>query len=81
MPVISEHEVQNAEEEGSAKGVVRAPCGIFPVKSGVPVIGLGLLLILVAAMSLFLGFGAGTLPALVLFGGFGIFLIWLGFTK
>ncbi|MDD1674345.1 MAG: hypothetical protein LUQ13_01745 [Methanomicrobiales archaeon] len=54
-------------------------CPLFPVKSGVPLIGLGLLLYLAAAFTWFTGAGPETaVPVLLMFIGFGTFLIWLG---
>jgi hypothetical protein len=57
-------------------------CAIFPVRSGVPMIGLGLFLILAAAVTWFIGAGPDlVIPVTLIFGAFGIFLIWLGLTK
>ncbi|MDD1677021.1 MAG: hypothetical protein LUQ40_04700 [Methanomicrobiales archaeon] len=54
-------------------------CAIFPVKSGIPLIGLGLFLYLAAAVTWFTGAGPETaVPILLIFCGFGTFLIWLG---
>ena len=55
------------------------PCGIFPVKSGGPVIGLGLLMIAMGVIPWLLG----QIPPylLVFFCGVGPFFLWLGFTK
>ncbi len=64
-----------------ASGPVREPCGVFPVESGGPVIGLGLMFLLAAIIPVILGIGTIALPAIVLFGGFGIFLLWLGVKK
>jgi hypothetical protein len=62
-------------------GAVREPCGVFPVKSGGPVIGMGLIFLLAAFLPVILGIGSLALPMVILFGGFGIFLIWLGVSK
>jgi hypothetical protein len=66
---------------GSETGPVYEPCGVFPVESGGPVIGLGLIFLLAALIPVILGIGTIAFPAVILFGGFGIFLIWLGLTK
>jgi hypothetical protein len=54
---------------------------IYAIRSGVPVIGIGLLLILVGALGLLLPqqFPIGPV-AILLFAGFGIFLVWFGLT-
>ncbi len=65
----------------SPQGPMREPCGIFPVKSGGPVIGMGLIFLLAASLPAVLGIGPNAFPMTILFGGFGIFLIWLGVTK
>jgi hypothetical protein len=59
-----------------------ACCPVFGVGSGVPIIGLGVLLILFGIIP-FLILSAGTMPVPVsaIFIGFGIFLIWAGLTK
>jgi len=69
---------------GSVKGNdgKNAPdCPVFGVRSGYPVIGLGILLLLFAIFPLF--FLPGTMPVAiaVLFGGFGAFLILAGLTQ
>jgi len=57
-------------------------CPVFPVKNGAPIIGTGILLILFALVPLLIpGMPPVPLPALVLFIGAGLFLIWIGFTK
>jgi hypothetical protein len=54
-------------------------CAVFPVESGTPMIGLGLLLYLAAAITWFTGAPPDTLiPVLCVFLGFGTFLFWLG---
>ena len=54
-------------------------CVLFGVKSGVPVIGLGLLLILFGFIPLIIGLESGLIS--VLFTGFGLFLIGVGISK
>ncbi|MDD1676047.1 MAG: hypothetical protein LUQ17_05095, partial [Methanomicrobiales archaeon] len=66
------------EQEGPPDGIPRAPCGVFPVESGGPVIGLGILFLVMAIVPIILGPAETSIPAVVLFGGFGFFLIWLG---
>jgi hypothetical protein len=57
-------------------------CPIFPVKSGIPIIGTGILLILFALVPMLIpGMTPLPLPALAVFIGAGLFLIWLGLTK
>jgi hypothetical protein len=80
MPSVPETEGPCENEKGSA-GIMRTPCGVFPVESGGPLIGMGILFLIVAFIPVLLGIGTAALPAVFLFGGFGIFLIWLGFTK
>ncbi len=65
----------------SSPGPAREPCGVFPVESGGPVIGVGILLILAAVIPIILGINQMAFPAVILFGAFGVFLIILGFTK
>jgi hypothetical protein len=79
MPAISENE--SACRSESEPEAIREPCGVFPVRSGGPVIGLGLVLLTIAVLPYILGIGTTALPASILFGGFGLFLLWLGFTK
>jgi hypothetical protein len=69
------------ENKEGPPGIIRAPCGVFPVESGGPVIGMGIIFLIAAIIPFLLGIGMIALPAILLFGGFGIFLIWLGFTK
>lgn len=59
-----------------------ACCPVFGVESGVPIIGLGILIILFGIVP-FLILPAGTIPfpVLVVFLGFGIFLMWAGLSK
>jgi hypothetical protein len=56
-------------------------CPIFGVESGVPLIGLGILLVLFAIIPSFIIQMSLPLPIAILFTGFGIFLIWAGITK
>jgi hypothetical protein len=56
-------------------------CPIFGVKSGGPLIGLGILLIFFAVIPSFIIQMSLPLPVAILFAGFGIFLIWAGITK
>jgi hypothetical protein len=52
------------------------------IKSGIPVIGLGILMILTGFVSLLLsGVPAPPFPASAIFAGFGLFLIWTGLVK
>jgi hypothetical protein len=54
----------------------------YAIKSGVPVIGLGVLLILAGFLGYLVpGIPVPPLPATLLFAGFGLFLIWAGLTK
>lgn len=57
-------------------------CGIFGVESGIPIIGLGILIILFGVLPLVIHeFPPLTIPITVIFIGFGLFLIWLGLAK
>jgi hypothetical protein len=57
-------------------------CALFGVQSGVPIIGLGFLMILFVLVPLIIpGLLPLPLPIEMIFIGFGIFLIWLGFTR
>jgi hypothetical protein len=56
-------------------------CPVFGVESGGPLIGLGVLLILFAIVPFFIAKMPVLVPAVLLFTGFGIFLIWAGVTK
>jgi hypothetical protein len=56
-------------------------CPLFGVESGFPVIGLGVLMILFALVPLIMpGLLPLPLPIDLIFIGFGIFLVWVGFT-
>jgi hypothetical protein len=56
-------------------------CAAFHVESGVPIIGLGILFLGIVVVPILLGIGTVDCIVIVLFGGFGVFLIWLGLTK
>jgi len=55
---------------------------VYAIRSGVPVIGLGLFLVLVGVLGFLLPhvFPIGPVGILI-FAGFGIFLVWIGLTK
>jgi len=55
-------------------------CPIFGVQSGGPVIGLGLLMILFGLVPLVAGLASMPVGLVMLFFGFGLFLIWVGVT-
>jgi hypothetical protein len=55
---------------------------LYAIKSGIPLIGLGLLLILTGFVGLLIpGIPMPPLPATAIFSAFGIFLIWAGLVK
>lgn len=57
-------------------------CPVFGVESGGPIIGLGLLIILFGIAPVFLGtVQVFQFPAILIFTGFGTFLVWLGLKK
>ncbi len=57
-------------------------CPIFPVRSGVPLIGLGILMLLFAIVPAMMpGMVPLPLPVAVLFIGAGFGMIWLGLTR
>jgi len=57
-------------------------CPVFGVRSGGPIIGLGVLIILFGLIPLlFLQNTLLPVPIVILFIGFGIFLIWAGITQ
>lgn len=57
-------------------------CPVFGVESGVPMVGLGILLILFSIIPfLILPGGIMPVPVTAVLVGFGIFLIWAGLTK
>ena len=55
-------------------------CPVFGVQSGVPVIGLGILIILFGIIPLLLQIPL-TIPVSMVFIGFGLFLVWAGMTR
>ncbi len=57
------------------------PCPLFGVGSGGPVIGLGILMILFALVPLLIIPGSFPLPLGIVFVGFGLFLVWIGFAR
>lgn len=58
------------------------PCAIFPVGSGVPIIGLGILIAAFPlATYLIRAYEPMPLPVAILLVGFGLFLIWLGLKR
>ena len=55
---------------------------LYAIRSGVPLIGLGILLILAGFAGLLVpGIPSVPFPVPLIFAGFGLFLIWLGLTK
>lgn len=57
-------------------------CPVFGVRSGIPLIGLGILLILFGILPFFFIPAAPLpVPITVLFTGFGLFLVWAGLTR
>ena len=55
---------------------------MYAIKSGVPIIGLGILLILAGSIGFIVpGIPVPPFPVPLILVGFGLFLIWLGFTK
>ncbi len=56
-------------------------CVIFGVESGVPIIGLGILIVLFGFIPLILGQDSDLIPVVLLFTGFGLFLVWVGIRK
>ena len=65
-------------EEGTPYSI---PCPVFGVRSGKPVVGLGILLILFGLIPLVMGAVPLPVPLTLAFIGFGVFLIWAGLTK
>jgi len=56
--------------------------GMYAIRSGLPVIGLGILIILSGFVGLLVpGIPVPPFPAMAIFAGFGLFLIWAGLTK
>ncbi len=58
-----------------------ASCPVFGVESGWPMIGLGILIILLGIVPFSIGQIPLPVPILLIFIGFGLFLIWAGLTK
>ncbi len=57
-------------------------CPVFGVESGGPIIGLGLLIVLFGIAPVFLGtVQVFQFPTIMIFTGFGTFLVWLGLKK
>lgn len=56
-------------------------CPVFGVRSGGPIIGLGILMILFGLVPLGIGEIPLPVPVIGIFIGFGVFLIWAGLTK
>ena len=55
---------------------------MYAIRSGLPVIGLGILIILSGFVGLLVpGIPVPPFPAMAIFAGFGLFLIWAGLTK
>ena len=55
-------------------------CPVFGVKSGIPIIGLGILMILFGIIPLLLQIPL-SIPVMLVFIGFGLFLIWAGMSR
>ena len=54
----------------------------YAIKSGLPIIGLGILIILSGFTGLLIpGIRVPPFPVMMIFAGFGLFLIWAGLTK
>lgn len=76
-PTVKESRTSMTDEEQRP-----ACCPVFGVESGVPVIGLGILIILFAITPvLILPAGVMPVPVSALMVGFGIFLIWIGISQ
>ena len=56
-------------------------CPVFGVKSGVPPIGIGLLLILFAVVPSLIGIPGVPIPVIILFIAAGFFFIWMGLAR
>jgi len=60
----------------------RDTCPIFPVRSGVPIVGLGIFIVAIAIVMGVTGDrDAFPIPLAALLAVFGLFLVWLGVTK
>ncbi len=69
-------------DEEAGCGAREGSCPVFGVRSGIAPIGLGLLLILFAVVTLLMhGISEVYLPAAVIFTGFGLFLVWMGIAR
>jgi hypothetical protein len=67
------------EEDNSNRG---DSCPISGIRSGIPVIGIGIFLILIAVLPLCInGIPPVPLPAMVIFSAAGIFIIWIGISQ
>jgi len=76
--------MNNALEDGSmdeGKEFDSSGCPVFGVRSGGPVIGLGILMILFGLVPMGIDNISFPLPIALIFIGFGLFLIWAGLTK
>ena len=76
--------MNNVLEDGSmdeGKEFDSSGCPVFGVRSGGPVIGLGILLILFGLIPMGIDNISFPLPIALIFIGFGLFLIWAGLTK
>jgi len=58
-----------------------ACCPVFGVRSGALPIGIGILLILFAAIPYIIGIQAVPLPVIIVFLGAGILFIWMGLAR
>ena len=58
-----------------------ARCPLFGVKSGGPIIGLGILIMFFGIIPVVIGGIPLSVPVALLFIGFGAFLIWTGLTQ
>lgn len=56
-------------------------CPVFGVQSGVPVIGLGLLILFFGIIPLIWLRQPVPIPVTIVFIGFGLFLVWAGMTQ
>jgi hypothetical protein len=63
------------------QGLTEGCCPVFGVGSGVPLIGLGILLILFGFVPLFILHVPFPAPIAIVLALFGVFLIWLGVSK
>lgn len=56
-------------------------CPVFGVQSGLPVIGLGLVILFFGLIPLIWLHQPVPIPVIMVFVGFGLFLVWLGMTR